>query len=231
MTIKTKIFILIAVVVLLSSTPVAFASNSNSEHSEGKRSEKSEVQFESHENEGHDENENEQFEHSKRSENSFKLKEDENEFEITGEITAFSGTSVTVLGQDLIIDPSKVTGYSQKGIIEVGKVAKVEGVIIDGTKYVKKIMIIGTGQGRFQFKVNGQLVNLTPSPTSTPSVTPSLSPSPSATPSVSPSPTTEPTSTPSSNLSDYNVKVKANGPLDSITQFFEQILAFFQGLI
>ncbi len=56
----------------------------------------------------------------------------DNTFEITGEVTAFTEDTVTIDGQTIVIDPS-VADFEQEGTIEVGETIKVEGTIEDGT--------------------------------------------------------------------------------------------------
>ena len=55
-----------------------------------------------------------------------------NTFEITGEVTAFTGGTVTVGGQAVTIDPGAVANFEQEGTIDVGEVIKVEGFVEDG---------------------------------------------------------------------------------------------------
>lgn len=77
------------------------------------------------------------------------------EFRIQGQITAVSGsgTIFVVGGQTIVIDPTRVAGFKQKGIIVVGNMVKVEGITINGTMLAKDINVVGTGQGRFQLEV------------------------------------------------------------------------------
>src|SRR3990167_6794764 len=124
-------------------------------------------------------------------------------FEIRGEISSISGNSFTILDQTIVVDPSQVSEFKQKGILKVGNMAKVEGKIINGTKYAKEIKVIGTGQGQFKFEID-------------------------ASPSASPSPSPEPTATPSANVA---VKIKASGPVDQVIEFLNQILSFLENLI
>ena len=74
-----------------------------------------------------------------------KLEVNGQEFEIRGEISAVSGNTFVVLGQTITVDPSKVNEFKQKGILEVGKRVKAEGVIQGGTKFAREIKVIGTG--------------------------------------------------------------------------------------
>ena len=74
-----------------------------------------------------------------------KLEVNGQEFEVRGEISAVSGNTFVVLGQTITVDPSKVNEFKQKGILEVGKRVKAEGVIQGGTKFAREIKVIGTG--------------------------------------------------------------------------------------
>ena len=146
--------------------------------------------------------------------------DDENEFEIRGQVDSIGTGSFIVDGQMILIDPSQVDEFKQKGILNPGDWVKVEGIIIDGGYYAEKIMTIGEGQGRFQIKINSNSEDgeedISPTPTPTP------------TESVSPTPTPTPTPTETPNI---QVNVKANGPIALVTEFLQQVLAYLQGLI
>lgn len=82
------------------------------------------------------------------------------EFEIMGEITAVVGNNFVVAGQTIFIDPAQVSEFEQKGILVEGERVKVEGVLKNGVKFAEEINVIGTGQGRFQFKVEEKPISL-----------------------------------------------------------------------
>lgn len=142
-----------------------------------------------------------------------KVEIEENKFEIRGQISAVSGNNFVVAGQTIFIDPSQVREFEQKGIVNVGDNVKVEGVIKNGVKFAREIKVIGEGQGRFKFEIKGL-------PSLLPTVSPSVSPigSPSATPQATTS-------------ANVKVKIKANGPVDQVVTFLQQILNFLQNLI
>src|SRR3990167_4385337 len=131
-------------------------------------------------------------------------------FEIAGIVSSFSGNTIVVLGQTIMIDPSMVFEFEQKGIINVGDFVKVEGIINDGRKFAREIKVLGEGQGRFKFEVQGANIKASPSPSASP--TPGVSPFPSASPTA-----------------NVQVEVKANGPVDQVVAFLEQILDFLIG--
>ena len=147
-------------------------------------------------------------------------------FQIRGEISLISGNSFTILDQTIVVDPSAVSEFKQKGILKVGNTAKVEGKIINGTKYAKEIKIIGQGQGRFKFEIKSIALPAQSSPSPSPS--PSSSPTSDISESPSPSPSPSPSATPSANVS---VKIKASGPVDQVIEFISQILSFLETLI
>lgn len=142
----------------------------------------------------------------------------EEEFEIRGEITSVSGNIFMVMGQTINIDPSKVNEFKQKGLIQTGKMVKVEGIIQGGAKFATEINVIGTGQGRFKFEVEGLELTTTPTGIITPTPTGTITPTPTGTQSAEIS-------------SNANVKVKAKGPIEDVLEFLKQITAFLQGLI
>ena len=149
-------------------------------------------------------------------------------FQIRGEISLISGNSFTILDQTIVVDPSAVSEFKQKGILKVGNTAKVEGKIINGTKYAKEIKIIGQGQGRFKFEIKSIALSAQSSPSPSPSPNPSPSPTSDISESPSPSPSPSPSATPSANVS---VKIKASGPVDQVIEFISQILSFLETLI
>lgn len=67
-----------------------------------------------------------------------------NEFEIVGTITSISGNTFVVAGQTIVIDPTKVSEFEQKGILATGTTVKVEGPIISGTNFAKEIKVFGS---------------------------------------------------------------------------------------
>lgn len=73
-------------------------------------------------------------------------------FRLDGEITALAESSFKVGGEEVFVNPGAVADFKQKGILKLGKRVKVEGVIIDGLKYAREIMLVGEGQGRFQIQ-------------------------------------------------------------------------------
>ena len=147
-----------------------------------------------------------------------KLEVNGQEFEIRGEISAVSGNTFVVLGQTITVDPSKVSKFKQKGILEVGKRVKAEGVIQNGTKFASEINVIGTGQGRFKFEVRGNNITLNPTAIITPT-------------GVAPSGTITPTPTTESASFDAKVKVKAQGSIDQVIAFLKQVMTLLENLI
>ena len=147
-----------------------------------------------------------------------KLEVNGQEFEVRGEISAVSGNTFVVLGQTITVDPSKVSEFKQKGILEVGKRVKVEGVIQNGTKFASEINVIGTGQGRFKFEVRGNNITLNPTAIITPT-------------GVAPSGTITPTPTTESASFDAKVKVKAQGSIDQVIAFLKQVMTLLENLI
>jgi len=147
-----------------------------------------------------------------------KLEVNGQEFEVRGEISAVSGNTFVVLGQTITVDPSKVSKFKQKGILEVGKRVKAEGVIQNGTKFASEINVIGTGQGRFKFEVRGNNITLNPTAIITPT-------------GVAPSGTITPTPTTESASFDAKVKVKAQGSIDQVIAFLKQVMTLLENLI
>ena len=204
-----KIALVLTILMLLAIVPVAYA--------HGKDKERGGVRFEltTENHEGSDEDGN-------------------SEFKIRGRVESVSPGSFVVNGQTIYIDVTQVNKFTQKGILDVGDWVKVKGIVKDNKNYAEDINIIGEGQGRFMLKIKGLFPSLSPSPSPTPSPSPSASPevsptpspeaSPSPTPSESPSPT--PTSSP-----NVLASVKAVGPIELVTQFLQQVLAYLQGLL
>lgn len=201
-----RAILLLPILILLITAPTVFARGENRGNHGSKNNSRFELKIENDD----DENEVEEEAAGGR-------------FEIKGEITAISQNSFVVLGQSINIDPSKVSKFEQKGILMVGNIAKVEGIVINGTKFAQEINVIGTGQGKFKFEISGVLPAVTtptPTPTATPSTTIGPSPTPTATPTATP--------TPSANV---KVKIKAVGPLDQVISFIQQILSFLTNLV
>lgn len=92
-----------------------------------------------------------------------------NEFEIRGVITQISNNSFTVLGQNIVVDPSQVTEFRQRGILEVGQRVKVKGVIINNTNFAQEIRLDEEGEEEVRVEVRNV-------PTLAPSVTPTVTP-------------------------------------------------------
>ncbi len=80
-----------------------------------------------------------------------KIEIKDNKFETTGVISSISGNSFVVGDQTITIDISQVKKFEQKGILTVGKTVKVEGVIVNGTKFAKEIKV---------FEIGGQEVKI-----------------------------------------------------------------------
>lgn len=112
--------------------------------------------------------------------------DEDNDFEITGTVTAVVGNNFVLSGQTIFIDPSRVSKFTQKGILVVGAKVKVKGVLINGVKFAENINVVGTGQGRFKFDTAG---------------------------------------------SNIRVGIKANGPVQEIEAFLNQILSLFKSFV
>lgn len=120
------------------------------------------------------------------------------DFKISGQISAVSNGSFDLSNQKIYNDSSKFSDYHISGTLEVGKKTTVEGKIIDGKLYAKKISTEGNPstpapQTTSTPQTTPQ-VTTTPTPTFTTSTSPS--PSPTQSPSSSPLTSTFPTSTP-----------------------------------
>lgn len=170
--------------------------------------------------------------------NSQQSGENENEFRIMGVAESVEVGSFVVGGTTILIDPSQVDEFKQKGILDDGDWVKVEGEIIGEDYYAEEIMTIGEGQGRFKFEVDSENDEDEDEgePTVTPTETPTASPTEtvSITPTVSISPTESPTETPSptpTETSNIEVNVSAHGPIALVTQFLQQVLTYLEGLI
>jgi len=68
-----------------------------------------------------------------------------NNFKVVGTITASSGDSISVSGQKISIDKSKVSNFSQTGNLSIGNKVTVEGKVISGTLFAEKIVAEGGG--------------------------------------------------------------------------------------
>jgi len=117
-------------------------------------------------------------------------------FEIRGEITVIAGNNFMVSGQTIFIDPNQVKEFEQKGILQVGKRVRVEGIVKNGINFAKEIVVLGTGAGRFKFETENQPLHVG--------------------------------ATYGSNI---QVKVKANGPVQQVEKFLNQILAVLKSFI
>lgn len=218
--------IIIVLALLIINIPIASANNKDGENervlSFGNESKaKVEIKLKNQHKEDSKSLTEAKVEINNKEENKQKVKIDENEqalrqladeFEITGEITTVVGNNFVVAGHTIFIDPSQVHEFKQKGILEVGNRVKVKGIIKNDIKFAREINVLGTGQGRFKFEIKGLLI-------STSSITPTSSPTSSI--STTPSPIS---------TSSARVKIKANGPLDQITSFIQQILNILQSL-
>lgn len=195
---------------LLLVVPIAYA------HDKDKEQERDEVHFElkteNHEESDEDEDEN-------------------NEFKISGQIESISGSSFVVDGQTIYIDLTQVSKFKQKGTMDVGDWVKVKGIVKDEKNYAEDINVIGEGQGRFMLKIKGLFTSLSPSPSPSPSPSASPEVSPTPTPSGSPSPTASASPSPSASPLGITVKVKTEGPIELVTAFLQQVLAYLQGLL
>lgn len=207
-----KLLPIVAILFLLISTPVFASQGKNKEKSNESRID---VRINAHGRGDDGDNGNHKLK--------VEIDEDDSEFEVMGEITSVGGSSFVIAGQIVNVDPSKVEKFKQKGILEVGNKAKVEGIIVGDDKFAEEIKLIGTGQGRFKFEIRGLtfLVSPSPTPSGTPSASPDVSPSPNASPSPSPSPSVS---------SNVKVKIKAIGPIDQVIAFLNQILSFLTGI-
>lgn len=69
-----------------------------------------------------------------------------NNFEITGEITKIDKDNFVVTSQTIFIDANLVAEFEQKGTLKVGELVKVEGIIIDGKKFAREIVVLRNNQ-------------------------------------------------------------------------------------
>lgn len=76
-----------------------------------------------------------------------------NQFEVSGTIDSISGNSFVAAGQTIIIDPTQVSEFEQKGVLTIGNRVKVEGVIVNGADFAREITVLGTGQGELKVEV------------------------------------------------------------------------------
>lgn len=164
--------------------------------------------------------------------------EDENEFKIMGVAESVEEDSFVVGDITILIDPSQVDEFKQKGILDEGDWVKVKGEIIGDNYYAKEIMTIGEGQGRFKLEIEAEdnededenEDEPTPTPTESPSPTPTESVSPTPTETISPTPTETVSPTPTDTISG-EVTVRATGPIALVTQFLQQVLSYLEGLV
>lgn len=209
---QTRLLILLAIVFIsLSIGPALAKEDGEKEHKSGKSkieiSIKNEVGIENRE----------------------KVEIKNDKFEIRGIITAVVGNNFTVAGQTIFMDPTQVKEFKQKGILEIGKDVKVEGIIKNGVKLATEIKVLGDGSGRFKLEIKGS-----PFPTALPTASPlptsslTMSPSPSASPTASNSASPTPQATSSA---DIRVKVKANGTIEQVNTFLQQILNYLKSLV
>lgn len=74
-------------------------------------------------------------------------------FEITGKITSISDNSFTVMDQTVMIDPTQVKEFRQKGLLTVGTTVMAKGVIIDNQKFAEEIKVFDSSKGEVSIKV------------------------------------------------------------------------------
>lgn len=130
------------------------------------------------------------------------------EFVIYGVIKNIVDKSIIINSQQIIMD-SQITGLIQiNGRMASGEKVKINGIIHDGIYYAKKIVVIGTGQGKdkSEIKDNDELEeddeaeenssNFSPKPSSDPIILASPTPLPIYT--LAPSPTPSASIAPSS---------------------------------
>lgn len=193
---KAKILTLLPILLLTILTPVgAVSARDGGNNRSGGHGDENRVRVENRvENEDEEENEVENAEIAGQ------------QFEIRGEITAVSGNSFTVSGQTIMVDPSRVANFEQKGVLAVGQMVKVEGIIRGGTRFAREIKVMEPGVGQeFRVEIKG-------------------------TPSASIIPTTG-SATPSASQQNIRVEVKAQGPVGQITSFLEQVLTSLRNLV
>ena len=147
-----------------------------------------------------------------------KIEVEQDKFEIRGTITTVVGNNFTVAGQTIFLDPTQVSKFKQKGILEVNKKVKAEGIIKNDVKFATEIMVIGEGQGRFKIEIKGS---------SFPTTLPTASPLPTSSLTVGAFPSASPQATTSANI---KVKVKAVGTVEQVSLFLQQILNFLKSL-
>lgn len=213
-----KLLPILTLAFILTATPVFASQGKNSHKNDNESRFELKIRGDHQDNDRGHNNKNSEDEDE---DNKTKIEIDNSEFEVRGEITSVSANSFVIAGQTINIDPLKVSEFEQKGILAVGNSAKVEGIIVDGDKFAEEIKLIGTGQGRFKFEIRGLTISASPTPGATPSASPDASPQASVSPSPSSSPSVS---------SDIRVKIKANGPLDQVVAFLQQILGFLTGL-
>lgn len=140
------------------------------------------------------------------------VKIENNKFEIEGVVDTLSASSFTVSGQSISIDTGLVNTYRQKGILKVGNEVKVKGTVKNSILYAEDVKIMNGALGNFKvdIKNNNKVTTVTPNPSI------SAGPAPSGSAAVS---------------ANANVKIKANGPVDQVILFLNQILNFLKTLV
>ncbi|OGM58084.1 hypothetical protein A3E46_00520 [Candidatus Woesebacteria bacterium RIFCSPHIGHO2_12_FULL_46_16] len=216
-----KIALALTTLMLLFSVSAVYAHDKDKDRGEERNEVRFELRTENHED-GEDEDE-------------------DNEFKIRGQVESIADGSFVVNGQTIYIDVTQVKKFKQKGILDVGDWVKVKGIVKDDKNYAEDINVIGEGQGQFMLKIKG-LFGFLPTPSASPSPTPSSSASPTPEASASPTPESSASPTPSGSASPTpsvspsptttaRVSVKAQGPIDLVTSFLQQVLAYLQGLL
>lgn len=177
------------------------------------------------ENEDEDEDENEENDENQNSvsintksntsaKNSVKI--ENNKFEIEGAVDSLSANSFTVNGQSVSIDTGLVNTYRQKGILKVGNEVKVKGTVKNSILYAEDVKIMNGVLGNFKVEVKSNNKGTVTAATVTPNPSISAGPTPSGNATVS---------------ANADVKIKANGPVDQVILFINQILNFLKTLV
>ncbi|MGI5827797.1 MAG: DUF5666 domain-containing protein [Patescibacteria group bacterium] len=170
-----------------------------------------------------------------------KAKVNNETFDIQGEIESASETSFIVGGQTIIVDPTMVAKFTQKGILEEGQRVKVRGIITEDGYLAQDINVIGTGQGRYQFKFeNGVVVTPTPDENAdddTQDATPSASPSPTPQGSLNSgtdgligslnSDTETTTGSLDSSTERVTTRIRISGTLERVRAFIDNLFSYF----
>lgn len=194
-----KYFISLIIFLLTSSIPVALAHENNKTENNNNKQQKNIVDIKvKNEIETEQEDENEQ-----ENEN-LNIKEhvevNKNRFEVKGKITSVTDSTFIVAGQTITIDPAMVNQFKQKGVLQIGSFVKVEGKVVNGTKFAQEIRVESSTQ-----------TTITPSITTTPEPTTSLTP------------TLSPTTT-------QTIELKARGPIKELTTLLNQILSLLKNI-